>query len=1005
MRIKRPQTRAGDGLTAKTTPRKRSQALGPSSSSATTARKRPATRSPSTTVTTVKTKAKPTTSVPVASSGETGRKPSEQQKATIPIVVTKHAISRPPKKGVAIKGSNNGDRKPTTPPAALKDERLITSKELKNLDIQIAGYTEQQQHTVGSGSCTGVKASISEIVKTKSRTSSTAATQNMHKTQHQPPSSVPSTKSGTTTKQPATATTCKEDVSGLGVATTATETGRKKNESDGAGPNKKQVAAATTSSVDSVAVALVANMENTGAKTNVSTLKKLKSPNASLIINSSNKNKKRITGTGNNSKKAAAAATKQRLLIKNTKITRTSKSTTLSHTAAKLPKKNVDINLSATQPNAEMNEKIILKHNSKRTVSEILLDPTISMAPVAKLPSDTSSDSKVDDYSSENSQMPLKSASVAKAVIKKTKNSHNLKLKKTIDKAKSTAGAAAKEQKYNKQLKRPIIALATTTSSTNCFSHSESPDSSASPVLGQLVKQKKIKKSHTIIKKMVEDILEGLEMSDDISSEKNIPSIENVSMTKNEKLNVSSSTTPLEDIGKETKDVITVKDIQTMIATPIVTSDLSSTPSVEIVKIESEKCTIPDGSGTCEQPQQQCATAPNVALPVTPKKAIDDDVFVINKQQLKRASNCPKRPQQKKIVAKTNEAKSSFIGDDAANTKLEKDIFDFRESGNSSEDTCLSYLKNIKKESIIMDEKTIEKFAAKAKKCKKTKPRKKKSCASKAQLKTTPTTAKTGSTKKQKPNSDSITSSDSDDNVKVAIKKIKRASSSDSSDDDDDDASTVLDSDDTTASKSAGGTRVNKRRTAAVKNRRMKLFGFYSGPKRHRMASLNALAKVQCLYENESRTAQELGFVREPRAAPKVKVATATAAQPIPVATSVDEQPSKSTGEGKTLAAVNRNANEMLSVAASTEPEPVAASKVVSRNLRTDPGLRGPGKLWEMGNMSSMDSETAPETDESYDEVSLNLKYIGIQFKSVINNILGCILEIGKSIWLNKVYN
>jgi hypothetical protein len=37
----------------------------------------------------------------------------------------------------------------------------------------------------------------------------------------------------------------------------------------------------------------------------------------------------------------------------------------------------------------------------------------------------------------------------------------------------------------------------------------------------------------------------------------------------------------------------------------------------------------------------------------------------------------------------------------------------------------------------------------------------------------------------------------------------------------------------------------------AVSNR-MKLFGFWSGPKKHRVASLNALAKVHCLYENEN---------------------------------------------------------------------------------------------------------------------------------------------------------
>ena len=38
------------------------------------------------------------------------------------------------------------------------------------------------------------------------------------------------------------------------------------------------------------------------------------------------------------------------------------------------------------------------------------------------------------------------------------------------------------------------------------------------------------------------------------------------------------------------------------------------------------------------------------------------------------------------------------------------------------------------------------------------------------------------------------------------------------------------------------------------RTKRLKLFGYWNGPKRHRVASLNALAKVHCLYENESRT-------------------------------------------------------------------------------------------------------------------------------------------------------
>lgn len=55
-------------------------------------------------------------------------------------------------------------------------------------------------------------------------------------------------------------------------------------------------------------------------------------------------------------------------------------------------------------------------------------------------------------------------------------------------------------------------------------------------------------------------------------------------------------------------------------------------------------------------------------------------------------------------------------------------------------------------------------------------------------------------------------------------------------------------------------TRFQQRR--AAKTRHMKKYGFWSGPKRHREASLNALAKVHCLYENESRSALEQNLIK-----------------------------------------------------------------------------------------------------------------------------------------------
>ncbi|XP_055634841.1 protein piccolo-like [Toxorhynchites rutilus septentrionalis] len=57
-------------------------------------------------------------------------------------------------------------------------------------------------------------------------------------------------------------------------------------------------------------------------------------------------------------------------------------------------------------------------------------------------------------------------------------------------------------------------------------------------------------------------------------------------------------------------------------------------------------------------------------------------------------------------------------------------------------------------------------------------------------------------------------------------------------------------------------TRIVKKRQNA-KKRHVKLYGFWTGPKRHRMASLNAIAKVHCLYENESRAALEASLMKQ----------------------------------------------------------------------------------------------------------------------------------------------
>ncbi|KAJ4430021.1 hypothetical protein ANN_22229 [Periplaneta americana] len=107
--------------------------------------------------------------------------------------------------------------------------------------------------------------------------------------------------------------------------------------------------------------------------------------------------------------------------------------------------------------------------------------------------------------------------------------------------------------------------------------------------------------------------------------------------------------------------------------------------------------------------------------------------------------------------------------------------------------------------------------------------------------------------------------------------------------------------------------------------RRMKLFGFWSGIKRHRVASLNALAKVHCLYENESR--------------------------------------------GALLGLCGASSNSSPRAPKST-PAPVNVSTEVTvtttRTLRSAPGLRGMGKHWDMHNASSTSSSsTSSDENES----------------------------------------
>ncbi|CAK9820297.1 Bromo adjacent homology domain-containing 1 protein [Anthophora quadrimaculata] len=107
--------------------------------------------------------------------------------------------------------------------------------------------------------------------------------------------------------------------------------------------------------------------------------------------------------------------------------------------------------------------------------------------------------------------------------------------------------------------------------------------------------------------------------------------------------------------------------------------------------------------------------------------------------------------------------------------------------------------------------------------------------------------------------------------------------------------------------------------------RRMRLFGFWNGPKRHRVASLNALAKVHCLYENETGGVYLGGFCK-----------------PKP-----EKEKQKKTKEEK---------EEPVRKEKEKKVETKAEENVSKRKLRNVPGLRG--KHWDMLESSSSSSSS-----------------------------------------------
>lgn len=124
--------------------------------------------------------------------------------------------------------------------------------------------------------------------------------------------------------------------------------------------------------------------------------------------------------------------------------------------------------------------------------------------------------------------------------------------------------------------------------------------------------------------------------------------------------------------------------------------------------------------------------------------------------------------------------------------------------------------------------------------------------------------------------------------------------------------------------------------------RRMRLFGFWSGPKRHRVASLNALAKVHCLYENETGGVYLGGYCKPKPEKEKDK----DKERPKKMKEEKEEQqqqpPPRKEKEKKVECKTEEN--------------------VSKRKLRNVPGLRG--KHWDMLESSSSSSSSEEDCEK-----------------------------------------
>lgn len=963
-------------------------------------------------------KSKPVTSVDTNSQNVTNKRESNAKKAS----------------AGGKQNSKTSNAKSKTSAAAKRDEKanVKSNKELKNLDIQICGFSESESPAPDSGLM--IKASISEIVKTKSRAATTSSQGSCTGSPISTPTPVQKASSVVGKATPsAVEANAAEQIAAIAKneSPAVDKTDEKPKKSSAIASDKKKASA-------KVVVKAAAVDNSTTKKATNKKVRAKKTPTAAAVAAAAVKKDVKAKQAA---KKPSSATKKDNKKSKEfsgaemeSKASKRDDEKTLLPQPVHMEANVCGETTGAIKPPISIGKSIEIKADESKSLIDTITDAinevvkqyqdsamceaTTSSTALANEPKNTSARTK--------GAKPKAAGKIAKAPKRKMLS------KDTLSAIKGASENLAKEVEKianvvsikRPPIKRPpkkslpkVNAVNDNGQSTDdkvnvldAISLQRSANESTERCSdwknaqeNQLTTAQKTKTQIAILKKTKKLIRVEECSADAVKGSKMIkidskPKKKMVAKPKS----VATKTAKVEaDRDVSSKKVkIAVRNIETMQApttsAKMVVGDENGKLAEDTPKSKTEQKSDDDDNMSLTKLKATLSQAPTAQKKMAKKKSTAKNLMAVTStvSQIAVKSRLIAPKIKQKYIKKTNLKKAPVKAAGATDNinkfkaekssaadgkgKVTKDIYDFHESGHSSEDALSCYKK--KKESCVgvsfatcnADKNDairgmlnkIESTAAKTKK-----PNKKLKTIAKKKAPPPPPPPPPQPKKIAKQNDDNEESHVSSDNSDSSYsdgenerqKKLKKkkqlskrkstphnASSNPSTDADDSD-------DDDEAKKSAESdtsvkTRVNNRRKLAAKNRRLKLYGFYSGPKRHRMASLNALAKVQCLYENESRTAQELGFVKEPRITPKeVRLLT--------------DGPSTST-HGETVIAKNEPPDpkkEKKSKADASESVRVDDEKgemTSNRTLRNVPGLRGAGLLWEMEDSSMDDVDT-----------------------------------------------